>query len=305
MQASAGSVGTSDQEYPKPSTLHCSWSNSNLCYFLTGVGAPYIQDALYAINRVTGATEFKHTIPAGLYVDNMAFDYIHEELWSIAFNPNAPGGATAALVSWSPAIGNATSVTDISGALRGGFVFAGAFTMCASTRQIYVGIDSQQGGFLDRVAQFDVSGAAPRLVGEIPLYFPVPSAMHAFCNATSLVALIGNTVQADSEVRETLLLGNIVAAGREGLFLPVARGDLPTFQQRNEVPLFLTGMFSEFAGQFLIPVYPVFNRGPGPAPVFQGGLLWTAEPFAPGPGPTPAALSPLNYFLAGAAGVPV
>ena len=57
--------------------------------------------------------------------------------------------------------------------------------------------------------------------------------------------------------------------------------------------------------QFLIPVDPVFNRGPGPAPVFQGGLLWTAEPFAPGPGPGPAALSPLNYYLAGAAGVPV
>ena len=56
-----------------------------------------------------------------------------------------------------------------------------------------------------------------------------------------------------TQIRETLLLGNIVAAGREGLFLPVARGDLPTFQQRNEVPLFLTGMFSEFAGQVHTP----------------------------------------------------
>jgi len=297
------SVATSDYEYPKIATLHCSWATPS-CYFQTGVGGPYTQDYVYSVSRTTGQTLFKHQIPAGIFVDNMAYDYIHEELWSVAFNPQA-NPPTAALVSWSPTIGNATSITDISQSLRGGFIFPGAFSMCPSTRRIYVGIDSQNGGFLDRVAEYDVSVTPPRLVGEAPLLFPVPSSYRAFCNATSLVALIGTTIQADSEDRETALIGNTIAAGREGLFVPIARGDLPTFQQRNQVPIFLTGMAAEFAGQMLIPFYPVFNRGPGPAPTFTGGFLWTVEPFAPGPGPIPQALSPLNYYLAGASGVPV
>jgi len=297
------SVTTSDYEYPKIATLHCSYATPS-CFFQTGVGGPYTQDYVYAVSRTTGQTIFKHQIPAGIYVDNMAYDYIHEELWSVAFNPNAPGGATAALVSWSPLIGNATSITDISQSLRGGFIYPGAFSMCPSTRRIYVGIDSANGGFLDRVAEYDVSVTPPRLVGEAPLLFPVPSSYRAFCNATSLVALIGTTVQADSEDRETALIGNTIAAGREGLFVPIARGDLPTFQQRNQVPIFLTGMAAEHQGQMLIPFYPVFNRGPGPAPKVSG-FLWTIEPFAPGPGPQPQALTPLNYYLAGAAGVPV
>ena len=167
----------------------------------------------------------------------------------MSFDPAAPGGGAAGLVSWSPTQGNLTSFTDISQYLRGGFVWAGDFTLCASTRRIYIGIDSQVPGFQDRVLVFDASTTPPSFVAEVGLFFPVPTSMHAFCNATSLVALAATTVQADSFVRETLLIGNVIAAGREGLFLPFAQGDLPTFQQRNEVPLFLNGMMSEFAGQ--------------------------------------------------------
>lgn len=315
-----------------------------------------MQDYIYGVNRATGVTVFKHELPAGLYIDNLSFDWVNEELWAIAFDPNAPGGATATLASWSPVTGNLTSRTDVSAALRGGFVYGGAFSMCATTRQIYVGIDANQGGFNDRAAQFDVSGATPRLVGEIPLYFPVPSGFRAVCNASGLIALLANTIQADSEARETMLIGNVVETEqRAGLFIPIARGDLPAFNQngqvrrasraracpraslrarrspraqlaraarcarrapqpaptargaltrphlsRAQVALFLNGMFAEFNGQVLIPVYPPYTRGSRGPP---GGFLWTVSPFVPGPTP-PGALTPLNYYLAGAAGVP-
>jgi len=59
---------------------------------------------------------------------------------------------------------------------------------------------------------------------------------------------------------------------------------------------------SEFQGTFLIPVYPPFNRGPGPAPPVPIGFLWTVQPFAGYP--APQQLNLINYFLAGAAGVP-
>jgi len=130
----------------------------------------------------------------------------------------------------------------------------------------------------------------------------VPTALKAFCNATSLKALLGDTIQADSEERETLLIGDIVTQGHEGLFVPVAQGDLPTFEQRNFVPLFLNGMMSEYAGTVLIPVFPPFQRGPGVAPQLPGGQLWVAQPFQPGP--TQSQVFPINYYLAGAAGVP-
>lgn len=305
--ASAGALAHPPLPLPSPplrarrvDTLHCSWTTP-LCYFATGIGGNGIQDYIYGVNRATGATVFKHTLPAGLYIDNLAFDYVNEELWAIAFDPNAPGGPAAALASWSPATGNLTSRTDVSAALRGGFVYGGAFSMCATTRQIYVGIDANEGGFFDRAAQFDVSGANPRLVGEIPLYFPVPSGFRAVCNASGLVALLGNTIQADSEARETMLIGNVVETeARAGLFIPIARGDLPPFNQNGQAALFLNGMFAEFNGQVLIPVYPPYVRGSRGPP---GGFLWTVSPFAPGPTP-PGAITPLGYYLAGAAGVP-
>lgn len=270
----------------------------------SGIAGNGVQDYLYGVNRVTGATVFKHTLPAGIYVDNLAYDYQHEELWSVAFNPNAPGGGTAGLVSYSSTAGNVTSYTDVTPAIRGGFIFGGAMTMCASIRQIYVGIDDNNGGGYDRVAQFDVSGATPRVVGEIPLYFPVPSSMFAVCNDTALEVLLANTIQSDSEARETMLIGNVIeTSDRAGLFVPIGRGDLPAYNARGQEALFLTGMFAEFNGQVLIPVYPPVERGPGGGQ--RNGFLWSVEPFQPGPGPTPRGiLSPLNYFLSGAAGVP-
>ena len=83
---------------------------------------------------------------------------------------------------------------------------------------------------------------------------------------------------------------------------PAARGALtrPRLSSRAQVALFLNGMFAEFNGQVLIPVYPPYTRGSRGPP---GGFLWTVSPFAPGPTP-PGALTPLNYYLAGAAGVP-
>jgi hypothetical protein len=294
----AAAIATSDYEYPKVDTLHCSWGTP-MCYFATGIGGNGIQDYIYGVNRATGATVFKHTLPAGLYIDNLAFDYINEELWAVAFDPQAQ---TAALASWSPVTGNLTSRTDISASLRGGFVYGGAFSMCAPTRQIYVGIDSADGAFNDRAAQYDVSGAVPRLVGEIPLIFPVPSGFRAICNQTSFIALLANTVQADSDSRQTALIGQVVETQdqRAGLFIPLARGDLPGFNQNGQEALFLNGMFAEFGGQFIIPVYPPYQRGQrGP----NGGFVWTISPFTPGP-PQQGVLTPINYFLAGAAGVP-
>lgn len=38
-------ITTGDKEYPKVSTLHCSW-HSPLCFFATGVGAEFTQDAV-------------------------------------------------------------------------------------------------------------------------------------------------------------------------------------------------------------------------------------------------------------------
>ena len=150
---------------------------------------------------------------------------------------------------------------------------------------------------------YDLSAPVPVRVAEYPLFFPVPSTLHSYCNATSFVALVGLTVQADSEDRETVMVGDIQAVNREGLFIPLARANLPTFQARGGIALFLSGAAGEFGGQVLAPLYPLFNRGPGPAPQVEGGLLWVVEPFNP-PRPGSSILAPLNYYLAGAAGVP-
>jgi len=95
------------------------------------------------------------------------------------------------------------------------------------------------------------------------------------------------------------VLGDI-QHGEEGLFYPIANGDLPTFSQRGETALFLNGMMSEFGGDFLAPAFPPFNRGPGPVPNFNGGFLWSWT-YDSG---VPPRITPLNYYLAGAAGVP-
>ena len=61
------SVVTSDREYPKTSTLHVSWA-APVAYFATGVGANFIEDAIYAVNLTTGAVIWKHTLPAGAWM---------------------------------------------------------------------------------------------------------------------------------------------------------------------------------------------------------------------------------------------
>lgn len=58
---------------------------------------------------------------------------------------------------------------------------------------------------------------------------------------------------------------------------------------------------SEFNGIFLAPVFPPFNRGPGPAPVLPGGLLFTGVYTPRG---VIGRLDPIGYYLAGASGVP-
>jgi len=293
----AAAVVTSDQEYPKSGTLHCAW-NSTLCYFMTGVQGRYIQDAVYAVDRITGATVWKHTLPAGLYIDNLVFDYEADILYSVAFNPV---GRTANLVSYDGKTGNVTILLDLARDLNGGFIYGGAISMCPSTKQMYIGVDAQT-GFDDYVLVVDLKANPPRVVGGERLVFPITSTLRAFCNATALVNLFGVTVQADSIDRETALVGDVFQAGREGLFVPAVRGDLPTFTQRGEVPLFLTGLAAEFAGEFVIPIFPPFQRGPGPAPVISGGYVWNVR-FA-GRAPPTEALTPIAYYLAGASGVP-
>ena len=96
------------------------------------------------------------------------------------------------------------------------------------------------------------------------------------------------------------MIGDINFAGREGLFVPVVRGELPTFTARGDIPIFIGNLNAEFGGTVLIPFYPYFRRGPGPAPPLDFSLLWTVEPGSRRPG----TLTPLRYYLAGAAGVP-
>ena len=79
------------------------------------------------------------------------------------------------------------------------------------------------------------------------------------------------------------------------------QGPLPTFTQRGDIPLFLTGMMAEFNGLFIVPVYPPFRPTPGPIPQFSGNV-WTVQ-FDPRQ-PAVQQLSKINYFLAGASGVP-
>ena len=113
------------------------------------------------------------------------------------------------------------------------------------------------------------------------------------------------TIQADSADRETAMIGDFNFAGREGLFVPLVKGDLPSFSDRGEVPAFLNGLYAFHAGTILAPVYAPYVRGQ-PIPF---GALWTVTVGGPpGPGGRPAVtevLTPIAYYLAGAAGVPI
>ena len=80
---------------------------------------------------------------------------------------------------------------------------------------------------------------------------------------------------------------------------PIVKGDLPTYSQRGDVAVFLSGLFAEFARTVLVPFYAPFNRQ---EPIPYGGL-WTIT-FPPA-GPPQQVLNPLPYYLAGASGTPV
>jgi len=294
---STASVRTADNEYVKSGTFHCSWTNEGDCYFSTGVGAEKVQDAVYAVNRLSGSVSWKHTMPAGIYSDNLVHDYVRGALYYFAFNTDV-NPPTAAIVKLDANTGALLYVFDVARDIRG-FVWGGDVTMCAQDGHLFVGVDTEgqaAGQFEDYVLEYDITGAQPRLNGGKPLLFPVPSSLHAVCGQS----IFGTTIQADAFDREKVLIGDINFQGREGLFLPVARGELPTFTQRGEIPLFLNNLNADFQGTVLIPVLPFFTRGPGPAPPIDFSLLWTVEPGSR----TPGTLSPLRYYLAGAAGVP-
>jgi len=292
------SIRTSDREYVKSGTFHCDWANGGLCFFMTGVGQDFTQDAVYGVNRFSGAVAWKHSLPAGLYSDNLVHDYVKGDLYYVAFNPEA-NPITANIVKISATTGAVSYVFDVARDLRNGFVWGGDVSLCAQDGHLHVGVDTEGAGggmFDDFILEYDVSGAQPALLRGAPLVFPVPSSLHAICGAS----IFGTTIQADAFDREKILIGDLNFANREGLFVPVVRQELPTFQDRGDVPLFLGNLNAEFGGTVLIPVFPPFQRGPGPAPPMAFSALWTVEPGSRQPG----TLTPLPYYLAGAAGVP-
>ena len=207
--------------------------------------------------------------------------------------------------------------------------------------------------------KYNARGIFPR--AERALLYPITSGVRAFCSNTSLEGLFGVTVQADSQDRETALLGDFDLAGREGLLVvrpplrfftadipplltytlpqptfhthwqPIVKGDLPTYTQRGEVPVFLSGLFAEFGRIVLVPAYAPFDPqarepiresrvaprlAPQPPLLLPSlppsslpfthhaayGALWTVD-FAVAGRPQQV-LSPLDYYLAGASGTP-
>ena len=166
---------------PQVGTLSCLY-RSPACYFVTGVGGPFIEDSLYAIDRDTGATLFKHTLPPGVYLDNVVLDWVADELYSVANDPfnrrtsinkvrthaaahGAPPPQRLALTAlrralpqrtcgarppqhihraaphprqWNSSTGAFQSEFDISRDVEGR-VYAGAVTLCPSTKMLYVG----------------------------------------------------------------------------------------------------------------------------------------------------------------------
>jgi len=289
-------VRTTDNEYPKTSTLRCSYLTP-VCWFATGVAAPVVSDAIYAVNRTSGATLWKHSLADhSKFIDNLIHDSATDALFTIATQFNA--GNDAVVVSYDPATGAPTTLLDITAALNGGFVYGGAMTLCTSLKTMLLGVDAAS-GLQDFVLAVNYAARPPVVSRALPLLLPVPSSMHAFCNATDLTALLATTVQADSVERETLLLGDIV----NGFFLPVAREDLPTFSSRGGAAVFLTGLSAEFGGTIITPAYAPVARGPGVQPPEAGFLMVTEINGGPNQEPI-STLVPINYFLAGAAGVP-
>lgn len=299
------SIQTGDNEYPKSGTLHCLW-NTPVCYFLTGVARPYTQDYVYAVNRTSGALLYKHTVPNGIYLDNLALDWVTETLYSVAYAPAGQGQPPVArIVSYSGINGGVQILADISRDVDFGFVFPGSVSVCPTTKTMFVGVQSlvADGSFADYFLTYDYSVAPPKLINVNRLGYPIPSATRAVCNQTALLGYLGNYIQSNDAAREVMVLGDLIQPGREGIFIPIAKADLPTFTARGNVPLYLNGMISEFGGLVLIPIFPPFQRGPGPLPNLAGGLLWTWQ--FPQPGRAPRfALTPLGYYLAGASGVP-
>lgn len=288
-------IKTSDREYPKTGTLHCSW-NSPTCFFATGVQARGVEDSVYGVDRTTGAIKFKHTAPPGIYFDNLVFDWAHEDLYYVTFNTN---DRRSSIVKLNAATGNITYVFDISKDTAAGAVFPGQVSMCSQLQELYVGIDARDGEDLDFVLRYDVSGATPVLKAAIPLLFPLPTSTFAICNSTDLQALYANTIQVDGFDKETALLGDVIKAGKEGLFYPVSRGDLPSYNRRGgQAPKYFNGMIAEFGGEFILPAYEPFQDLILPRP---DGLIWNVK-F--GGGRAIETLTPIGYFLAGASGVP-
>ncbi len=214
--------------------------------------------------------------------------------------PNRKGGPTARVVEYDAATGNLTEVADISRELAGGFVYGGAFSICPSAKTMFVGVDAADGEFNDYIIELSYAGPIVP-VGAKPLLYPIPSSLRAVCNGAQLTGIYGVTIQSDSQDRETAMIGDFNLAGREGLFIPLVKGDLPTYTARGEVPIFLNGLYAYHEGTILAPVFPPYQRGQ-PIPF---GALWTVVlGDAPGARPTET-ITPIPYYLAGAAGVPV
>lgn len=173
-------------------------------------------------------------------------------------------------------------------------------SICPTTQTIFVGVDART-ELDDFVLGYSYANGAPKLFAGRGLHTPIPSSIRALCNATDLIGLYAVTVQADSEDRETAMIGDLAfPADRslEGYFVPLVKGDLPTYAQRGEVAYFLNGLYTFHQGVAVAPVYTPFQRG---VPV--NGALWTVD--FTGAGAPEETITPLNYYLAGAAGVPV
>lgn len=294
--AEKGAFQTSDREFPKAGTFHCAW-NSSSCYVATGVDGRNVEDAVYSIDRTTGTVNFKHTAPAGVFFDNLVYDWDHDDVYYVTFDTINRQSYIAKL---NTNTGNLTYIFEITKDIGVGAIFAGQVSICSQLQELYVGVDSGTVDALDFVLRYDVSGATPVLKGLIPLLFPIPTSTFAICNATALEAMYANTIQVDGFDRETALLGDVIQAGKEGLFYPVVQGDLPSFNRRQGLaPQYFNGMVSEFGGEFILPAYEPFEVGP----IFKhpAGFIWNIK-FSTGP--VVETLTPIDFFLAGASGVP-
>lgn len=238
----------------------------------------------------------QHTAPPGIFFDNLVFDWAHEDLYYVTFNT---ADRRSSIVKLDALTGNVSYVYDITKDTAAGAVFPGEVSLCSQLQELYVGIDAANGEDLDFILRYDLSGPTPVLKAAIPLLFPLPTATFAICNATDLQALYANTIQVDGFDKETALLGDVIRADKTGLFYPVARGDLPSFNRRGgAAPKYFNGAISEFGGEFIIPAYEPFEPGLFPLPA---GLIWNVK-FSDGP--TVETLTPIDYFLVGASGVP-